>query len=73
MEVGLLARRGPRREITRSEGHGTGAEVHARPAKALTPGKPVSGPAKTYLSGQNRDFFQCAKEGLTARLNGDRR
>jgi len=40
---------------------------------ALSPGKPVSGPAKAYLSRQNRDFLGCAKEGLTARLNGDRR
>jgi hypothetical protein len=37
------------------------------------PAKPASGPAKTYLSRQDRDFLGCAKEGLTARLNGDRR
>jgi hypothetical protein len=39
----------------------------------LSSGKPVSGPAKTGLSRQNRDFLRRAEEGLTARLNGDRR
>src|SRR5271163_4684187 len=37
------------------------------------PGKPVSGPAKTYLTRQNRDFLRCAKGGLTTRLDSDRR
>jgi hypothetical protein len=61
-------------KIAPVQGQGAGAEIHARPAEAaLSPGKPVSGPAKTYLSRQNRNFLRCAKEGLTARLNGDRR
>src|SRR5215471_7607624 len=47
---------------------------HTAPgADTLSPGKPVSGPAKTYPSRQNGAFLQRANEGLTARLNGDRR
>jgi hypothetical protein len=41
--------------------------------RVLSPGKPVSGPTKTHLSRRNRAFLRYAKEGLTARLNGDRR
>src|SRR5262249_14596140 len=40
---------------------------------ARLPDKLVSGAAKTYLSRQNRDFLRRASEGLTARINGDRR
>src|SRR5438876_6419127 len=39
----------------------------------LSTGKPVSGSAKTHLSRQNRDFLRRASQGLTARLNSDRR
>ena len=37
------------------------------------PAKPVPGAPKTHLSRQNRDFLRCPRQGLTARLNSDRR
>ena len=40
---------------------------------ALSPGKSAPGPAKAYLSRQNRDFLRCGQEGLTVRLDNDRR
>ena len=46
---------------------------HAHGRLADGPDRPVSGPAKTYLSRPNRDFLRCVKEGLTARVNDGRR
>jgi len=69
-ELGALAALGNRS----IRDHRTGDGIRAEPAEGCEVRlSPVSGPAKTYLSRQHRDFLQCAGEHLAAKLDGDRR